>query len=63
MVHSRRRRRSAGWILRHPDTLTESEQRQLKSVRTHGPEIDALTRHVGSFASMLTEREGKRLPD
>ncbi|MFI9047348.1 transposase [Streptomyces sp. NPDC053427] len=53
----------AGWILRHPDTLTEAEQLQLKSVRTHCPELDALTRHVRSFASMLTERQGERLPD
>ncbi|MFF4429752.1 ISL3 family transposase [Streptomyces sp. NPDC001513] len=53
----------AGWILRHPDTLTESEQLQLKNVRTHCPELDALTRHVRSFAAMLTGRQGERLPD
>ncbi|MEU9558323.1 transposase [Streptomyces fumanus] len=53
----------AGWILRRPDTLTESEQIQLKSVRTYGPELDALNRHVRSFATMLTERQGERLPD
>lgn len=53
----------AGWILRHPDTLTETEQLQLKAVRTYCPELDALTRHVRSFASMLTERQGERLPD
>ncbi|WP_203237075.1 ISL3 family transposase [Streptomyces gilvosporeus] len=53
----------AGWILRHPDTLTESEQLQLKAVRTHCPELDALTRHVRSFASMLTGRHGEGLPD
>ncbi|MEU8885900.1 transposase [Streptomyces hydrogenans] len=49
----------AGWILRRPDTLTETEQLQLKAVRTHCPEIDALTSHVRSFATMLTAR----LPD
>ncbi|MET9586896.1 ISL3 family transposase [Streptomyces sp. NPDC006539] len=53
----------AGWILRHPDTLAESEQLQLKAVRTRCPELDALTRHVRSFATMLTERQGERLPD
>ncbi|MEU1801537.1 hypothetical protein [Streptomyces sp. NPDC019937] len=53
----------AGWILRHPDTLDESEQLQLKAVRMHCPELDALTCHVRSFAVMLTERQGKRLPD
>ncbi|MFD6343103.1 ISL3 family transposase [Streptomyces roseolus] len=53
----------AGWILRRPDSLTEPEQLQLKAVRTHCPEINALTRHVRSFATMLTERQGERLPD
>ncbi|MET9473366.1 transposase [Streptomyces sp. NPDC002922] len=53
----------AGWILRDPDTLTETEQRQLKVVRTHCSELDALTGHVRSFATMLTERQGERLPD
>lgn len=53
----------AGWVLRHPDTLAESEPIQLKTVRTNCPEIDALTVHVRSFATMLTERQGERLPD
>ncbi|MEV3976060.1 transposase [Streptomyces sp. NPDC050698] len=53
----------AGWILRHPDTLTESERLQFKSVRTRCPELDALTGHVRSFETMLTERQGERLPD
>ncbi|WP_328493486.1 transposase [Streptomyces sp. NBC_00414] len=53
----------AGWVLRRPETLTESEQLQLKTVRTHCPELDALTRHVRSFAVMLTERQGERLLD
>ncbi|MFJ6793936.1 ISL3 family transposase [Streptomyces sp. NPDC091268] len=33
------------------------------SPRADRPEIDALTRHVRSFATMLTERQGERLPD
>ncbi|MFG3024484.1 transposase [Streptomyces sp. NPDC048254] len=53
----------AGWILRRPDTLTETEQLQLKAVRTHYSELDALTGHVRFFATMLTERQGERLPD
>ncbi|MEU4066545.1 ISL3 family transposase [Streptomyces wedmorensis] len=53
----------AGWILRRPETLPEPEQLLLKTVRTHCPEIDALTRHVRAFAVMLTERQGERLPD
>ncbi|MFI7257566.1 transposase [Streptomyces anulatus] len=57
------RRTVAGWILHRPDTLPETEQFQLKTVRTHCSELDALTRHVRSFATMLTERQGERLPD
>lgn len=53
----------AGWILRRPDTLTETEQLQLKTVRAHCSELDALTRHVRSFAAMLTERQGEHPPD
>ncbi|MFE9469246.1 transposase [Streptomyces virginiae] len=52
----------AGWILRRPETLTDSEQLQLKTIATDCPEIAALTRHVRSFATMLTERQGERLP-
>ncbi|MFF4490521.1 transposase [Streptomyces sp. NPDC001544] len=53
----------AGWILRHLETLTETEQLQLKAIRTRCPELDALTRYVRSFATMLTGRQGERLPD
>ncbi|MGW2425911.1 ISL3 family transposase [Streptomyces sp. NPDC001709] len=53
----------AKWILRHPETLTETEQLQLKAVQTHCPGLDALTRHVRSFAAMLTGRHGDYLPD
>jgi transposase len=53
----------AGWVLRRPETLSETEHLRLKSVRANCPEIDALTRHVRSFATMLTERQGERLPD
>ncbi|MGW9398665.1 ISL3 family transposase [Streptomyces sp. NPDC055642] len=53
----------AGWVLRRPETLSEAEHLHLKNVRANCPEIDALTRHVRSFATMLTERRGERLPD
>ncbi|WSF38054.1 hypothetical protein OG548_00795 [Streptomyces sp. NBC_01356] len=53
----------AGWILRRRETLAEPEQLQLKNVRAHCPELDALTRHVRSFGTMLTERQGQHLPD
>ncbi|GHC45392.1 transposase [Streptomyces cinnamoneus] len=50
-------------ILRRPETLGETEQLQLKTVRAHCPELDALTRHIRTFATMLTERQGERLQD
>ncbi|MEU2250947.1 ISL3 family transposase [Streptomyces sp. NPDC019224] len=53
----------AEWVLCRPESLSETEHLHLKNVRTHCPEIDALTRHVRSFATMLTERQGERLPD
>ncbi|MET7548427.1 ISL3 family transposase [Streptomyces sp. NPDC005479] len=53
----------AGWILRRPENLTETEQIRLKTVRTHCPELDVLTRHVRSFAIMLADRKGECLPE
>ncbi|MFB7466181.1 transposase [Streptomyces sp. NPDC056224] len=53
----------SGWILRRPETLTEPDQLQLQTVRDQCPELDALTRHVRSFATMLTDRQGERLPE
>jgi transposase len=52
----------AGWILRHPDSLTEADQLRLNSVLVHCPELEALTGHVRSFAQILTERQEQRLP-
>jgi transposase len=53
----------AGWILRHPDSLSEVEQLRLKAVLAHCPELAALTGHVRSCAQILTERQGGRLPE
>ncbi|WSQ96927.1 transposase [Streptomyces sp. NBC_01210] len=53
----------AGWILRHPDTLTEVEQLRLKAVLVHCPALEALTKHVRPFAQILTQRQGHRLPE
>ncbi|WP_455678890.1 ISL3 family transposase [Streptomyces avidinii] len=50
------------WILSRPETLTEIEQLRLKAVLANCPELEALTGHVRSFAQMLTERQGERLP-
>ncbi|WP_375231961.1 transposase [Streptomyces sp. NWU339] len=51
------------WILSRPESLTESEQLRLKAVLADCPELDALTGQVRSFARMLAERRGERLPE
>lgn len=51
-----------GWITTHPDNLTEEHRLVLKSVLAHCPQLDALTRHVRSFADILTRLQGERLP-
>ncbi|MEU9331144.1 transposase [Streptomyces canus] len=53
----------ARWILTHPDALTERDRLQLKAVLVNCPELTALTEHVRSFAHMVTELEGARLPE
>ncbi|MER5717488.1 transposase [Streptomyces sp. NPDC002132] len=53
----------SGWSLRRPETLTEPERLQLKIVRAQCPDLDAHTRRVRSFAIVLTDRQGERLPD
>ncbi|WP_331737870.1 transposase [Streptomyces sp. NBC_01276] len=50
------------WILTHPDALAESDRLQLKAVLANCPELDALAEHVRSFAHMLTQLQGHRLP-
>ncbi|WP_030257072.1 hypothetical protein [Streptomyces violens] len=45
-----------------PETLTDTERLRLKAVLARCPELDALTGHVRSFAQLLTERQGERLP-
>ncbi|MFE9941811.1 ISL3 family transposase [Streptomyces hirsutus] len=53
----------ARWILSRPEALTESEHLRLKAVLANCPELEALTGHVRSFAQMLAERQGERLPE
>ncbi|MEU2132711.1 hypothetical protein [Streptomyces sp. NPDC018352] len=52
----------AGWILRRPETLTETEYLRFEAVPVHSPELNALTGHVRSFGRILTEHRGERLP-
>ncbi|QCX82875.1 Transposase (plasmid) [Streptomyces sp. YIM 121038] len=52
-----------GWITRHPDTVTEDENRQLKTVLDACPELEQTHELVRDFAQMLTQRTGADVPD
>lgn len=52
-------RQVTGWITRHPDSLTEDEQPQLKALLERCPELRAASGHVRSFAAMLTHLTGQ----
>ncbi|WP_240805744.1 transposase [Streptomyces sp. A1547] len=56
-------RQVTGWIMRHPDRLSESEGRQLTEVLTHCPELAATHRLVRGFAEILSTRTGQHLKD
>jgi hypothetical protein len=51
-----------GWLTRHPDSLTEDEQPQLKALLERCPELHAASGHVRTFARMLTQLNGQDLP-
>ena len=51
-----------GWLTRHPDSLTEDEQPQLKALLERCPELHAASGHVRTFARMLTQLTGQNLP-
>jgi hypothetical protein len=48
------------WLLTRPEHLLPEEQAQLAAIRASCPHIDALARHVASFAEMMTHRTGDR---
>ncbi|MFC8583728.1 hypothetical protein ACFUGD_04045 [Streptomyces sp. NPDC057217] len=45
------------------ELIRDVEQLRLTAVPANCPELEALTGHVRSFAQMLTERQGQRLPE
>ncbi|GGW58548.1 hypothetical protein GCM10010503_39530 [Streptomyces lucensis JCM 4490] len=53
----------AGWILRRPEKLSESETAPAQDRLGQLPRDRRLTCHVRSSATMLTERQRERLPD
>jgi transposase len=50
------------WIMIHPDDLRSDHAVALKEIRAACPELDAATRHVRSFATMMRDLRGDRLP-
>jgi hypothetical protein len=55
-------REVTGWLTRHPDSLTEDEQPQLKALLERCPELQAASGHVRTFATMVTQLTGQDLP-
>jgi transposase len=55
-------RQTAGWLTRHPDSLTEDEQLHLKQVLARSPALQTTHQQVHEFAVILTQRRGERLP-
>jgi hypothetical protein len=51
-----------GWIVRHPDSLTEDDRPRLKAVLDRCPELQAASGQVRAFAVMLTQLTGHDLP-
>lgn len=49
--------------LTHPDALIESDRVQLKAVLANCPELDALAKHVRTFAHNVTDLHGDQLPE
>ncbi|THV41222.1 ISL3 family transposase [Glycomyces buryatensis] len=56
-------REVTGWFTRHPDRLSEADRLQLKTLLTRCPPLEEVHELVKSFATMMSEREGHRLPE
>lgn len=49
----------AGWLTRHPASLTEDERPRLKAVLDRCPELQAASGQVRSFAIMIAQLAGQ----
>ncbi len=55
-------RKVTDWIMSDPDHLTAEATVQLKGILARCPELEAARHHVGSFANMIQNLGGDRLP-
>ncbi len=55
-------RKVTGWIMSDPEHLSTSAAVQLKGILARCPELEATRHHVGSFANMIQNLGGDRLP-
>ncbi|MFD0850628.1 transposase, partial [Actinomadura adrarensis] len=56
-------RRATHLITSHPDHLDENAALRRKDLLARCPELDAVTACVASFAAMMADLDGQRLPD
>jgi len=55
-----RPRQITRWLLTRPGDLSDDDQASLAAITAACPRLDALARHIRSFADMLTSRTGDR---
>jgi transposase len=53
-------RQVTGWLTRHPDSRTEDETLQLKTLLHRSPALQATYQHVRGFGAILTNRTGQQ---
>src|SRR4051794_22274089 len=56
-------RKLTSWMLTHPDRLGDDDRAQLTAARAACPHLDALARHISTFAEILAARRGSQLND
>ncbi|MFI9781374.1 ISL3 family transposase [Streptomyces sp. NPDC051956] len=57
-----RPRRIVRWIMTNPGNLPDEDALALKEILASCPELDAVTRHVRDFATMMRNHSGDQLP-
>ncbi|MEV6793588.1 transposase [Streptomyces sp. NPDC051320] len=50
-----------GWITKHPDSIAEEDDLEIKSILTRCPQVSTAAELVRSFAEMMRDRAGHHL--